>query len=192
MRTSTCLAVAVVTALALAPAAAEAADPVLRLRAFAVNMSGTGRSSAGTLDIVVERWSTDEEQDKLRAVLVEGGGEKLLDALQDVKPRAGYISTSTSLGWDLQFARQIPYGDGARRIILATDRPMSFFELRNQPRSRDYEFLLVEIRLNKNGVGEGKLAGAAKVSYDADTRVMEIENYGIEPVRLTKVEVVGK
>jgi hypothetical protein len=151
MRTSTCLAVAVVTALALAPAA-----------------------------------------DKLRAVLVEGGGEKLLDALQDVKPRAGYISTSTSLGWDLQFARQIPYGDGARRIILATDRPMSFFELRNQPRSRDYEFLLVEIRLNKNGVGEGKLAGAAKVSYDADTRVMEIENYGIEPVRLTKVEVVGK
>jgi len=45
--------------------------------------------------------------------------------------------------------------------------------------------------LNKDGKGEGKLAPAAKISWDADTRTIEIENYGMEPVRLTQVQVEG-
>jgi hypothetical protein len=160
---------------------------VLRLRAFAVNMSGGGR--AGTIDIVINRWSTDEEREKLRAVLIEKGPDKLLDALKDIKPRTGYMRTSSTLGWDTYYARETPFGDGGRRIIIGTDRPMSFLERSNQPRSADYEFTLVEIRLDKNGKGQGKYAVAAKITYNKDTRTIEIENYGIEPVRLTQVTV---
>jgi hypothetical protein len=68
---------------------------------------------------------------------------------------------------------------------------MSFVELRNQPRSTDYEFLLIEIRLDKDGKGQGKLAGAAKIDFNKESNTVEIENYGIEPVRLTQVTVVG-
>jgi hypothetical protein len=168
---------------------ASAADALLRLRAFAVNMSGVGGGRAGTIDIVIERWSTDQERERLRDVLVEKGADKLLDALKDIKPRTGYLRTSTSLGWDTYYARETPFGDGGRRIIVATDRRMSFAERSNQPRSVDYEFTLVEIRLDKNGKGQGKYAVAAKISYDKDTRTVEIENYGIEPVRLTEVTV---
>lgn len=167
----------------------SAADPLLRLRAFAVNMSGVGGGRAGTIDIVVERWSTDEEREKLRDLLVEKGSDKLLDALKDIKPRTGYLRTSTSLGWDTYYARETPFGDGGRRIIVATDRRMSFAERANQPRSADYEFTLVEIRLDKNGKGQGKYAVAAKIDYNKDTKTIEIENYGIEPVRLTEVTV---
>jgi hypothetical protein len=141
------------------------------------------------MDIVVERWSTDDERDKLRAVLIEKGPDRLLDALTDVKPRTGYIRTSTSLGWDTYYARETPFGDGGRRIIVATDRPMSFQERANQPRSAEYEFTLIQIHLDKNGKGQGKYAAAAKITYNKDTRTMEIENYGIEPVRLTEVTV---
>jgi hypothetical protein len=170
----------------------DSKNPLLMLRAFAVNMTGVGGATAGTLDIVVERWSTDEEREKLRGVLVEkGGGDALLSAVQHIKPRCGYIRTSRSLGWDIQYCREAPLPDGGRRVILATDRPLSFREARNRPRSIDYQFLLVEMRLNKDGKGEGKLASAAKVSYDKDTQTVEIENYGQEPVRLTQVEVVG-
>ena len=102
-------ALAVVAAL---PPAAHAAEPVLQLRAFAVNMSGVGRARAGTIDITIERWSTDEERAKLFAVLTERGPDKLADALHDVKPRAGFVRTSTSLGWDLGFAHQIPLPGG--------------------------------------------------------------------------------
>lgn len=170
---------------------ALADDAMLRLRAVAVDMTGVGGGRAGTLDIVVDRWSTDEERDKLRAVLIEKGSEKLLDALRDIKPRTGYIRTSTSLGWDTYYARETPFGDGGRRIIVATDRPMSFWERTNQPRSVEYEFTLIEIHLDKNGKGQGKYAAAAKVTYNRDTRTIEIENYGIEPVRLTEVTVEG-
>jgi hypothetical protein len=164
--------------------------PVLKLRAFAVDMSGVGRAQSGTIDITIERWTTDEEQKTLKDVLVEKGGESLRGALQKIKPRAGYINTSRTLGWDVQYARQTSYGDGARRINLATDRPMSFWEASNQPRSADYEFLLMEIRLGKDGKGEGKLVPLAKISYNEVSRTVEIENYGSEPVRLTKVEVL--
>lgn len=178
-------------ALLAAPSLARAGDPpLLKMRAFAVDMSGVSAARAGTIDITIERWTTDEERQLLANVLIEKGADALRSALEKIKPRAGYINTSGSLGWDVHYARETPYGDGARRIVIGTDRPMSFWELRNQPRSADYEFLLMEIRLNKNGQGEGKMATAAKISYNEVSRTIEIENYGIEPVRLTKVEVI--
>jgi hypothetical protein len=70
----------------------------------------------------------------------------------------------------------VPSGEGARRIIIATDRPLSFRERMSSP---GYEFSLVEIRLTKEGTGVGKLA-------------VEIENYSNEPVRLTDVKVLGQ
>ncbi len=184
---------ALVVAVGAAASLTSAADKaVLRLRAFAVNMSGTGGPATGaTLEIVIERWSTDAEREKLRGLLIEKGSDALLRALQGIKPRAGYIRGSTSLGWDVQYAREQPSADGGRRVILATNRPMSYWELSNRPRSVEYEFTLAEIRLSKDAKGEGKLAPAAKISWDADTRTIEIENYGMEPVRLAQVQVEG-
>jgi hypothetical protein len=171
------------------PSEAPAADPILSMTAFAVNMSGVGRTRAETLQIVIERWTSDEERQALLDTLVESGSDKLMDAVQKIKPRAGYIRTTTSLGWDIQFAREADTASGGKRIIFATDRPMGFYELRNNNRSADYEFMLCEIRLGANGKGEGKLAGGSKISYDKDKKQIEIENYGIEPVRLTQVTV---
>jgi len=163
-------------------------EPVLRMRAFAVNMAGSGRS--GTLDIVIERWSTPEEIENLRSILIEKGDDKLLSAIEKIKPRCGYIRTSVSLGWDLYVAVERPLPDGGgRKIVVVSDRPMSFWELRANSRSTDYDFTLAEIRLDKEGgtKGQGKLAGAVKVTYNAETRTAELENYGIEPIRLMDV-----
>ena len=172
------------------PASAEAADKaVLRLRAFAVNMSGVGRASSTTLDIVFERWSSDEERKKLMDTLVEKDDDALLSSLQKVKPRVGYIRTNTSLGWDIQYARIQETPSGGKRIVFGTDRPMGFQEVRNNLRTTDYEFMVCEIRLGADGVGEGKLSTATKIRFDKESRTLELENYGIEPVRLTKVTV---
>jgi hypothetical protein len=69
---------------------------------------------------------------------------------------------------------------------------MGFYELRNNTRSADYDFMLCEIRLGPDGKGEGKLATAAKISYDKEKGQVEVEDYGIEPVRLTQVTVDKK
>jgi len=162
---------------------------VLRLRAFAVNLNSTGRASTGTLDINIERWSTPEEAARLRDILTEKGEDALLEAVQKL-PRMGSIARTGNLGWDIRFAQQIPAAGGGRRIVIATDRPMSFFEAANQTRSSDYAFTLAEIRLGPDGKGEGKLVPAAKIEYDQESKTLEIENYNTEPVRLTQVEVV--
>jgi hypothetical protein len=177
-------------ALAAGPvvSAQEAGSP-LRLTAFAVNLSGVGRARPQNLQIVIERWSTDEERKKLMETIVEKGGEKLIDVVQDIKPRAGYIRTLSSLGWDIQYATVTPTPSGGRRIVFVTDRPISFREARESTRSADYEFMVCEIRLGPDGKGEGKLAAGTKITYDRDRQQVEVENYGQQPVRLTQVTV---
>ena len=76
--------------------------------------------------------------------------------------------------------------------MLAADRYIGFAEARNQPRTIDYPFTLFEIRVNKDGEGEGKLAYATKIKFDKDKKVMEIENYSSEPVRLNNLKVKVK
>ena len=183
---------ALLLALALAIAGAplaSAEDALLRLRAWAVNLNNGARTN--TVDIVIERWSTPEEIEKLRGVMIEDR-TKLLDAVQKIKPRCGYFRTSNTLGWDVQFAHETQMDDGTRKIVIGTDRPVSFFEARNNPRSRDYEFTLAEIRLPKDGKskGQGKAIPAAKLTWDKEKNTLEIENYSREPVRLNEIVIV--
>jgi hypothetical protein len=168
---------------------ALAEKPVEELRAFAVNMSnisaGAGRNSA-SVDITIDRWTTDAERDKLVDVVKEKGAEGLLDAIRDMD-EIGRIQSGGSLGYPLRFAREVPLSGGGRRIIIGTDRRMSFLEVREQPRTVDYPFMVIDIRLKANGKGEGKLMPLAKITTDRD-HILEIENYASEPVRLTSVE----
>jgi hypothetical protein len=157
-----------------------------RFTAFAVNMGTPGPGGADIIEIVVERWSTDQERDRLMKALVEKGPEKLLDTLQDL-PRVGYFRTPNSLGYDLHYARKMPLPDGGERIVLLTDRYIGFWEATNRPRRYDYPFTLIELRINKDGEGEGKMSLATKIQYDKEANTIELEDYQSQPVLLKSV-----
>ena len=53
--------------------AQEAAEAVLRLRGFGLNLTGIGHGRSEDFEIAVERWSTDAERDHLRQALADGG-----------------------------------------------------------------------------------------------------------------------
>jgi hypothetical protein len=168
----------------------RAADTPVRLRAVAVNLSNVGTPGPTSLEIVIERWTSPDEFARLRDALAEKGSDGLMKELQNVKPRVGSIrTTGGGLGWDLQFAQETALPGGGRRIVFATDRPMSFHELANRPRSADYDFLLGEVRLGADGKGEGKLVPMARIAYDADEKMIEVENYANAPLQLTEVTV---
>ena len=61
------------------------------------------------------------------------------------------------LGHDLHYTWQEPLPEGGKRIVIATDRYISFQEARNQPRISDYPFTFFEIRVDKAGAGQGKV-----------------------------------
>jgi hypothetical protein len=158
--------------------------------AFAVNMGtafGVPRSGqSGTVQITIERWSTMAERQELVTAFQQHGSDGLLRALQNAS-RKGFIRTPNSLGWELRYTRQVPGEDGGRRIIIATDRPIGTREALNQPRTIDYPFTLIEMRLDKNDKGEGKMALATKISLSKDKQHVELENYSSEPVRLNAI-----
>ena len=156
-----------------------------RFTAVAVNVSTVGRNGATPVDITINRWTSDPERDRLVTMFKEKGSKALLEELQKMKP-VGTISTPGSVGYDFRYAQQLPGADGGRRIVLATDRPISFWEASNQPRSVDYPFLLIELRLNKNSEGEGKLSFATKLSLNDN--VLVIEDYANQPVMLNEIK----
>jgi hypothetical protein len=166
---------------------AAARAPLERLEATSVNMSNVGRPGADRIEIVIERWSSERDRDALIATLKDKGSDALLSALQKL-PRVGYIRRAGggSIGWDLHFARERKLEDGGRQIVVATDRPMSFWEAAHRPRSADYDFTLADIRFDGDGKGVGKLTVAAKISVNKEGAI-EIENFSSEPVRLTDV-----
>jgi hypothetical protein len=183
------LAAALTASTDAAPQTAAPTTLPLRLSAVAVNLSGLGQSGITPVDIVIERWSTDAEQQRLHDQLVERDSDALMRALTGLKPRAGYIKTTSSLGWDIQFAREFALPGGGRRIVIGTDRPMSFAERASNTRSSDYDFLLAEIRLTPDGKGTGKLFPAAKIRWDRDTHAVEVENWDTQPVRLQDIHL---
>ena len=157
--------------------------------AFAINMNSGPKTA--TVDISIERWSTDAERDALLAILVEEkdkykANQALLKALQKM-PKAGYIRTPQTLAWDLRYARQNPMEEGGRQIVVATDRPIGFWEARNQPRTMDYPFTILELRLNKEDKGEGKMLAGTQIYIDKKTKNLVLENYGQQPVRLNEI-----
>jgi hypothetical protein len=164
-------------------AAAQTSGVAERFTAMAVNMDGGGTA---TIEIVVNRWSTQAERNRLMTVLLEKGPEKLLDVLQDT-PKVGYFRNINSLGWDLRYANKVAMPEGGERIVLATDRRISFWEARNRPRSIDYPFTVIELRVNRDGQGEGKMSIATKIIADKENSTITLENYGIQPVLLQSV-----
>ena len=166
-------------------------EPPLRMSAVAVNMSNVGRGGANVVDIEIDRWSTEAERDDLIAAFNAKGPDALLSKLQGVK-RVGYMRLPNTLGYDLHYARKHPGDDGSEQIVIATDRRIGFWEARNQPRTIDYPFTLIDIRLTAGGEGEGKISVATKISYNKKKHAVELENYASEPVRLTTVKVEAK
>jgi hypothetical protein len=118
--------------------------------------------------------------------LVEKGPEKLLDTLQEL-PRVGYFRTPNSIGYDLHYAWKAPLPDGGERIVLLTDRYIGFWEAANRPRTIDYPFTLIELHINRDGEGEGKMSVATKIRFDKETNTIELEDYQTQPVLLKSV-----
>jgi hypothetical protein len=158
---------------------------------FSAGAIDINNGRAGQIQITVDRWSTAAEREKIVGGLVAKGPDELLKVIQDTKS-VGRIRTPDSIGYDLRYSQQRPGKDGGRDVVIVTDRPISFWEAVNRPRSINYPFTLIQIHVNPDGTGEGKLAVATKITADPDTKMIEIEDFQHQPVRLVDVKSTVK
>jgi len=163
--------------------AISASPPATEFSAVAIANNNVG-AAAGRVIMRVTRWSSEEERRALVTTLLETGPQALLKELQRTKV-TGTIRTPDTLAYDLHYAHQTAIGDGMRRVVLATDRPISFWEAANQPRTIDYPFTIVQMEIGTDGSGQGTLSYATRITAHGDT--IELENYATQPVMLTQI-----
>ncbi|OLC48067.1 MAG: hypothetical protein AUH43_10350 [Acidobacteria bacterium 13_1_40CM_65_14] len=106
-------------------------------------------------------------------------------------PTVGYIWTNDVTGYAIKYAQRVPLPDGGERILLATDRRLGEHSAAWTPQVgplTDYEFTLLEIRLDPKGIGEAKTSLTSKVVIDADAAALALDNYAAAPPILQKVK----
>lgn len=167
-----------------------------QLVARAVSAPDAGGVTGGRIDIVIERWSTDAERETLLRGLGANDPAALLVGLGKVFHRNGVVELpgAQALGArarlrrvrNLKFAQQIETPKG-RQVIVVTDQHLGFGELGRDFKSWQPEFTLLDIRIGPDGKGVGKLAPAAKVTFNARTHALEVADYASQPIRLRDV-----
>lgn len=202
LRGAAAIALAVGLALPASPLVAQSSGEKLHFTAFAVNLSNVATGATLLLEIDVDSWTTDTERARLveTATAKEHNQDALLKVLRDMPKRGrmwapqwqGPDPLNARLGWDLRYAHQTPTDEGGRRVVLATDRYVGFWEARNQPRTIDYPFTLIQIDVDKDGRGQGRMSVATRIRFDETRNVVELENYTSEPVRLNDVKMTTR
>jgi hypothetical protein len=177
-----------VAAIAGTTATAAAQDPVARYYGTIVNMQAEIPGTATTpVNIVVNRWSTAEEQEQVLTTVLEQGGKALLCVLQKL-PAVGSFAPIGGVGFNVPYATRSRGADGVERVLLLTDRPMSFAERWYGGRSTEYPYMLIEMEIKPGGEGAGRIIVAARLSADKFNRTLVVENLDIQPMQLLNLK----
>jgi hypothetical protein len=184
------ISVIIIASCALAwPLAAQTIGQRERFTATAVSTSPQYGTGAQTVDITVNRWSTPSDRDRLVTALMSKGPDELLKQLQKIRP-VGNIRTPDSLGYDLHYAFQTPLPEGGRMVVIATDRPIGFWEATRRPRSFDYPFTVIQMKLDREGMGSGTMSYATRIT--AKNNVIELEDFATQPIMLNSIHAEPK
>ncbi len=148
---------------------------------------GTGPSGQTPIQIVITRWSSIEETQKLVDILAKDGHEKFSEALGDTE-ETGFLrfpgARTPFPSVRLHLARQFQDGD-KRTIMLATNRPVGFLEAARGDRSLDYDLTMLQLEFDgADADGTGVFIIGAEISIDTDTHKLTIENMSSQPVQI--------
>ena len=177
-----------IVAIACGLAVAQTNGQPERFVANAVSLSPEYGTGQRVVEINVDRWSPPSDREPLIAALMKSLDE-LLKQLQKTRP-VGTIRTPDSLGYDLHYAQQTPLPEGGRSIVIATDRPIGFWEATNRPRSIDYPFTVIQMNLDRNGMGSGTLSYATRIT--TKNHIIELENFASQPIMLNNIKAQPK
>jgi hypothetical protein len=137
----------------------------------------------GRMSVDLHRWSTNAERDQLVKAIAENGPEKLLDAFREVG-RIGSVSWPGGIEYTVRYAWRSQRPDGSD-IVFVVDRPLWVWWDVKMP-STPYEFTVIQVRLGKDGSGEGRVSLGVPVASDK-TLGVTLSDYAKAPSVLADV-----
>lgn len=97
-----------------------------------------------SVNIIINEFSTPDDQKALLEAFNQKGSEGLVNALSKMKSK-GRLAITGTLGYEVTYIRQFPQPDGTTKIRLATNRPITLGEAWSDSRSMDYNLSGLEI-----------------------------------------------
>ena len=170
------IAIVAIISLVLLPSTGSTAQDTHKRETFQATAMGQG-TQLGRLhnvNIMIEDYSTAEDQQALLEAFNSKGMEGLSNALEKMKSK-GRLSITGTLGYEVTYIRSFPTPTG-RKIRLATNRAIRFGEAWADGRSMDYNLSAVELEIHNDGKSTGILLPACRFKLDKENHLI-IENY---------------
>ena len=124
-----------------------------------------------SINLIIEEFSTVEDQQALLDAFKQKGNEGLVNAISKMKSK-GRLSITGTLGYDVNYIKKFDMPDGGTRIRLVTDRPIRIGEAWYDTRSRDYNLSGGEIILSPDkDKNSGILLPACRFKIDKENEL---------------------
>ena len=122
------------------------------------------------VNIIVEEYSTPEDQQILLQAFNTAGMKGLSNALGKMKSK-GRLAITGTLGYEVNYIRSFPTENG-RKIRIVTNRPIRFGEAWTDSRSSDYNLSALELEIsNEKGKSTGVLLPVCQFKLDKDNHI---------------------
>ena len=160
----------------------------MQLRGLVISSEGKGL--VAPITIKIDNYSTPDEILMLKQLMMSGDVNKFYKALR-AKDK-GYMNVPSAFSsaneWNSHFniAFEQPSEKEDRILLIAESRIVKQGTSYGGP----YYFLVMELSLNKNHEGEGRIYHAAKISFPREGGVA-LESYATVPYQISNIRPVG-
>ncbi len=140
--------------------------------------------------IEVDSWTSPDEIVQFNEVMTSSGVEAFLNLFKSTKK--GVVRFLYARGYNLTIhMAQVQLGeDGKRKVILVFRREP--WSQGTQLGTGRYYFMVMELKLNEKGKGEGRFYEDAQIQFDVTNGRVSLETYGISPKMIPLVQEVRK
>ena len=142
------------------------------------------------LNLIINEFSTQDDQKILVDAFQEKGSEGLANALHKM-PSKGRISLTGTLGYDVNYIREFLLPDGTRKIRFVTDRAIRFGEAWTASRSMDYALSMGEITIIPDNDKEKRKSSGTVIpaaQFKIEDKELTVEAFR-NPWKLVSVDV---
>jgi hypothetical protein len=159
-------------------------------RANAMVPGAVGPGAAASVDIKINRFSTDAEEEDLRKALKAHGPQGLHKRMKKHQ-KTGFVAIRGERGYPTYYTQEIMVG-GKRNILILTDREIYFEEVYNREISTQFPFTMIMMELDDEGTGQGTAILGAELIWDEAQDALKVTGYSAEPIRLEGIKLIKK
>ena len=146
-----------------------------------VDAAGSG---SVPITLHVDSFTPSREIEALSRTIGHHGQSAAVADLTRLNAR-GWIRVGKVLGYEVPIIRSFTTTKG-QKIVAVLDQPIEIFDQLRRTRSTTYPFGMVELNLDDNGNGNGRLIAATQAMFTSDGKI-EMESYGTRPFRIIGV-----